>query len=343
MVQSDNKQREYSRAEVSRHDNAASLWVIRGNQVFDLTSFHTDHPGGSDIIMQFGGQDITDALRDSDVHVHSIEAYRVLKDFYIGEIMAEDRWEHKQPEGGKDEMDCIDDVEFLDIHKALLPQMWRSNFTTEFYIKEVHRPRHLPRPAVFFENSFLEKFTRTPWWVIPLYWTPIMSGLMYLGAEYESTQVMAIGFVFGLISWTLMEYSIHRFVFHYDENIPQGTIYQFAHFLLHGVHHFMPMDPLRLVMPPVLSTFLALHILALMSCVFSPGMLHAFCSGLIVGYVLYDECHYWLHHGTSQNSYLTQLKSYHLRHHYKDFKAGFGITSDFWDKVFGTQFATPEH
>ncbi|KAJ1647334.1 fatty acid alpha-hydroxylase [Coemansia asiatica] len=343
MQLTDTKQREYSREEVAKHDNQDSLWVVRGNQVFDLTTFHTDHPGGSEILMQFGGQDITEVLRDSDVHAHSIEAYRVLKDFYIGEIVASDRRPLSKPVDGKDEMDCIEDVDFLDIHKPLMAQMWWSSFSKDVYIREVHRPRHLPRPAVFFANPFLEKFTRTPWWVIPIYWTPIMLGLLYLGSEYERAQVMAIGFVFGLISWTLMEYSIHRFVFHYDENIPEGTIYQCAHFLLHGVHHFLPMDSMRLVMPPALSTFLALHILAILSCVLSMGMLHAVCAGLIVGYVLYDECHYWLHHGTSQNLYLNQLKTYHLRHHYKDFKAGFGITSDFWDKVFGTQFASPEY
>ncbi|KAJ1933926.1 fatty acid alpha-hydroxylase, partial [Linderina pennispora] len=232
---------------------------------------------------------------------------------------------------------------FLDIHKPLFMQMWNSKFSKEFYIQEVHKPRHLPQPAVFFSNPVLETLTRTPWWFIPIYWTPIMVTMFTLGVRYEPVNVMLVGFVFGMLSWTLAEYSIHRFVFHYDEGIPEGTLAQVAHFLLHGVHHFLPMDQLRLVMPPVLSTFLAVHILALLTLIFTPGMLHAVGCGLITGYVLYDECHYWLHHGTTKNERLAYLKSYHLRHHYKDYKSGFGITSDFWDNIFGTNFCDPEY
>ncbi|KAJ1729333.1 fatty acid alpha-hydroxylase [Coemansia biformis] len=336
------KQREYSRAEVARHDSAESLWVIRGNQVFDLTSFHTDHPGGSDMLMQYAGQDITEAMRDGSIHTHTTQAYRVLKDFCIGEVTADDQQTYAAPPDGRDEMECVRDEAFLDLSRPLFMQMCRSRFSKEFYLQEVHRARHLPQPAVFFANPVLEMLTRTPWWVIPLYWVPIIATILTLGAEYEPPNVMLVGFIFGLVSWTLVEYSIHRFVFHYDENLPEGTLAQVAHFLLHGVHHYLPMDPLRLVMPPVLSTFLGLIILGLMCCIFTPGMVHAVISGLATGYVLYDECHYWLHHGMSPSKYLCKLKTYHLRHHYKDFKAGYGITSDFWDNVFGTQFVTPE-
>ncbi|KAJ1496926.1 hypothetical protein HMI56_005911 [Coelomomyces lativittatus] len=34
--------------------------------------------------------------------------------------------------------------------------------------------------------------------------------------------------------------------------------------------------------------------------------------------------------------YLNQMRSYHLAHHYKNYITGFGITSTFWDSVFGT-------
>lgn len=36
-----------------------------------------------------------------------------------------------------------------------------------------------------------------------------------------------------------------------------------------------------------------------------------------------------------------QLKKYHLQHHFADFENGFGVTSRFWDRVFGTELETP--
>lgn len=40
-------------------------------------------------------------------------------------------------------------------------------------------------------------------------------------------------------------------------------------------------------------------------------------------------------------SYYKQLKKYHLQHHFANFDNGFGVTSRFWDVVFGTELETP--
>jgi 4-hydroxysphinganine ceramide fatty acyl 2-hydroxylase len=36
-------------------------------------------------------------------------------------------------------------------------------------------------------------------------------------------------------------------------------------------------------------------------------------------------------------SFYRDLKKYHLEHHFKDYENGFGVTSPFWDRVFGTE------
>ncbi|KAG5848753.1 hypothetical protein ANANG_G00102770 [Anguilla anguilla] len=57
------------------------------------------------------------------------------------------------------------------------------------------------------------------------------------------------------------------------------------------------------------------------------------------GYVVYDLTHYYLHYGCPQKgSYMYKLKAYHVKHHFKHQRAGFGITTSLWDHPFNTAF-----
>ena len=57
-------------------------------------------------------------------------------------------------------------------------------------------------------------------------------------------------FAVGIAVWTLSEYWLHRLLFHWQPKIPGGDR---IHFIMHGVHHDHPNDPMRLVMPPAVS------------------------------------------------------------------------------------------
>ena len=59
------------------------------------------------------------------------------------------------------------------------------------------------------------------------------------GEAYLKT---ALSFVFGNFVWTLLEYGFHRFLFHVDFYLPDHPKFLMVHFLLHGIHHYMPMD-----------------------------------------------------------------------------------------------------
>lgn len=67
---------------------------------------------------------------------------------------------------------------------------------------------------------------------------------------------VALQIVLGIFLWTLLEYSLHRFVFHLDSTNRNRWVCTF-HFLLHGLHHKVPFDPYRLVFPPFPATILA--------------------------------------------------------------------------------------
>jgi 4-hydroxysphinganine ceramide fatty acyl 2-hydroxylase len=98
------------------------------------------------------------------------------------------------------------------------------------------------------------------------------------------------------------------------------------------------MDKYRLVMPPALFIVLATPFWKLAHTIFRHNWYvgtAVYCGG-IFGYICYDLTHYFLHHRTLP-AYWRELKKYHLAHHFADFQNGFGVTSKFWDKVFGTE------
>lgn len=120
--------------------------------------------------------------------------------------------------------------------------------------------------------------------------------------------------------------------------LPDNRVGITLHFTLHGVHHYLPMDRYRLVMPPTLFLVLAypFYHLAINVFYWDWHVAMAVYSGGIFGYTCYDMIHYFLHHQNLPPWY-KQLKKHHLEHHFLDYENGFGVTSKFWDQVFGTE------
>merc|ERR1712187_658503 len=59
-----------SEAELAKHASETDCWVIVGEEVYDVTNFLADHPGGKRAIMLFAGKDATeefDMLHDRKV------------------------------------------------------------------------------------------------------------------------------------------------------------------------------------------------------------------------------------------------------------------------------------
>ncbi|KAJ3717915.1 hypothetical protein C8R42DRAFT_155762, partial [Lentinula raphanica] len=160
-----------------------------------------------------------------------------------------------------------------------------------------------------------------------------LSGLANLSADSLSKTLIC--FFIGNFIWTLLEHIFHRFLFHVDCYLPDKPIFLLLHFLLHGVHHYVPMDRLRLVMPPPLFAMLEWPMTRLAYKIFPLAVANGIISGAFTFYVLYDCMHCALHH-SQLPAYLKEMKRYHLAHHYKNFDLGFGVTSKIWDIVFNT-------
>ena len=229
---------------------------------------------------------------------------------------------------------------FLDLNRPLFPQIWYGGFSRDFYLEQIHRPRHYRGgdSAPLFGN-FLEPLSKTAWWVIPTVWLPPVLYGSYYGFNGLTTSLEGVGYWFlGIFLWTFFEYILHRCLFHVDKYLPDNRVGITTHFLLHGIHHYLPMDKYRLVMPPTLFIVLAIPFYNLAHFVFAYNRFAAIevFSGGIFGYICYDLTHYFLHH-RNLPLYYRELKKYHLQHHFADFENGFGVTSPFWDRVFGTQ------
>eukprot|EP00794_Sanderia_malayensis_P019310 gene19310-21234_t len=58
-------------------------WVIWNGDVYDVSNFLAVHPGGKDLILRYGGKDITCIMESTDIHKHSATAYSLFKEFKI--------------------------------------------------------------------------------------------------------------------------------------------------------------------------------------------------------------------------------------------------------------------
>lgn len=183
-----------------------------------------------------------------------------------------------------------------------------------------------------FITPWLERLSHVHPAVPVLLYAPVIAFFAWRALATTSVLETSGQLFAGLIVWTLVEYVLHRWVFHYEPRTRWG---QRIHFLSHGVHHDYPRDSTRLVMPPAVSLPLAVLFWAgftLLTKSYADGLF----AGFVLGYLMYDMIHFATHHWPMHGRIGRALKRYHLLHHYDDDDAGFGVSSPLWDAVFGT-------
>ena len=199
-----------------------------------------------------------------------------------------------------------------------------------------------PTPIRLFKSDFLEFFTHITPVAVLIIWLPVI-GYFLIRSITDARGVsfpiyIPAGFLAGMFLWTLIEYTLHRFVFHFPA---RGEIQERIIFLFHGVHHAQPQCKTRLVMPPAVSIPLAFVFYGLFLLVFNvilqvPWWIPSTFAGAISGYLIYDMIHYSTHHLPMKAGYAKFLKRYHMQHHYKTPNQRFGVSSPLWDLVFRT-------
>jgi len=202
--------------------------------------------------------------------------------------------------------------------------------------QEEHRLISKDRPSRvrIFENDFLESLTLVRLRTIFIVWIPVCIFLFYRSMTHYDLDLntyLLILFI-GLLTWSLAEYLIHRYVFHLKPSSDFGRKVVYS---AHGNHHDDPFDPLRGVMP-ILPAILYASILYSFFYLIVPAMyLDAFFAAFMLGYLLYDGIHFYTHHARPKYKLGKYLRRVHLVHHVHD-DVMFGISSPLWDWVFST-------
>jgi dihydroceramide fatty acyl 2-hydroxylase len=188
-----------------------------------------------------------------------------------------------------------------------------------------------------FENDLLDKLSRVHHLTPVIVYAPIILALLVYSSTVNGVGLIVLALFIGYVAWTLTEYFGHRYLFHTVFALPFGFGPKFQ-FLIHGVHHIYPSDPLRLVMPPLLSTPIMLIALTIIRLLFGATFSWPVLAGFISGYVIYDCVHYWTHHGQPKSKLGHLVRRLHMLHHFRDPAKGFGVHAFWLDYVFGTAY-----
>jgi sterol desaturase/sphingolipid hydroxylase (fatty acid hydroxylase superfamily) len=192
--------------------------------------------------------------------------------------------------------------------------------------------------ARIFDNPFLESLTKTSLRQNIFVYGTVIVGLIYFALTSMEIPILEfIGiFIFALFFWTFAEYMLHRYLFHW---ISENKFVQRFHFVMHGSHHLYPRDKERLLMPPVpgllMASILFLIFFAFFSLLGLGKYTWAFFPGFFLGYLLYSFVHRATHVAKPPKNF-KYIWRHHSLHHFKYPDKAFGVSTTFWDRVFGT-------
>lgn len=188
-----------------------------------------------------------------------------------------------------------------------------------------------------FKSNALEKLSYVHPAVPAVLFVPTVAYLFFAMTEASPVHRLA-ALAGGLVFWTLTEYTLHRFVFHFHARSQWGKRIVY---LFHGIHHDDPEDARRLVMPPVVSITLAtaffflfrLGFVAALGDAATDAWFAPFYAGFLTGYLAYDYIHFWVHFGTPRTALGKGLKQYHMLHHFVTPDTRYGVSSPLWDII----------
>jgi len=140
----------------------------------------------------------------------------------------------------------------------------------------------------------------------------------------------------GMLIWTLMEYLLHRFVFHSHVLIQNPWLREILK-ASHPDHHASPRDLGYLLVVPAYGAAISLVLYGLCVAILQNWFSAAgVLTGIWAGFLYYEVVHYRVHFSLAGSGLVAWQRQTHFYHHFTNNKRCFGVTSPFWDYVFRT-------
>ncbi|MFN4079917.1 MAG: sterol desaturase family protein [Saprospiraceae bacterium] len=189
--------------------------------------------------------------------------------------------------------------------------------------------------AQLFQNKWLEKLTFTSPLESSITSWSISAICVWAGLSlwpHIGTEQVVAWVAIGLLSWSLAEYLLHRYLFHLPDTAFKGS--KRLTYIIHGVHHEYPNDAARTLMPFVPKLLISVVFFGIFLLIFgSKGPF--FSAGFLLGYYFYSMMHYAIHRYKAP-AWLKGLWTHHHLHHHLHEDKAFGVSSTLWDRIFNT-------
>jgi len=134
-----------------------------------------------------------------------------------------------------------------------------------------------------------------------------------------------------IVSWTLVEYVIHRWLGH-DRRFTRRSAFGAEHVAHHADgNHFAPTWKKLVFLLLVLAVVGAPALLLA-----GPGGL-AFAGSFVGAWLVYEVIHRRMHTSAGIGPYARWIRRHHFLHHFHDPRRNFGVSSPLWDVILGTR------
>ena len=141
---------------------------------------------------------------------------------------------------------------------------------------------------------------------------------------------LAVSFFLGMLSWSLSEYCIHRWLGHDRRFRPNF-------FAKEHIRHHATGDWFAPALWKIKASLGAAVPLGLISSLLTgPALGLSFTTGFLFFYACYEVLHRRLHTHAGWGTYGRWARRHHFSHHFGNSNYNHGVTSPIWDLCFGT-------